>query len=56
LLGCVTASTGVLPEERALVSRGIAEREAYCAFARWTAWAPFRADPEGAAMLHQLGF
>jgi len=56
LLGCVTAAAGSLSEARALVSRGIAEREAYCAFAKWTAWAPFRADPEGAAMLRALGF
>jgi tetratricopeptide (TPR) repeat protein len=56
LLGCVTAAAGALPQARALVARGIAEHEAYCAFGKWTAWEPFRADPEGAAMLHQLGF
>ena len=56
LLGCVTAAAGSLAEARELVARGIATHEAYCAFGRWTAWAPFLADPEGAAMLRALGF
>jgi eukaryotic-like serine/threonine-protein kinase len=56
LLGCVAAAAGLLPEARELVARGIAEHESYFAFAKWYAWVPFRADPEGAAMLHAVGF
>jgi serine/threonine-protein kinase len=56
LLGCVAASAGLLPEARALVARGIADHESYVAFAKWTAWGPFRADPEGAALLRAEGF
>ena len=56
LLGCVTAAAGDLPAARALVARGIAQHEAYVAFAKWAAWRPFRADAEGAAMLAAVGY
>lgn len=56
VLGAVAASSGLMPQARALVARGIEEHEVFWQFAKSTAWAPFRADPEGAAMLHALAF
>ena len=56
VLGAVAASSGLMAEARALVARGIAEHEVFWQFAKSPAWAPFRADSEGAAMLHALGF
>jgi hypothetical protein len=56
VLGTVAASSGLMVEARMLVARGIAEHEAFWQFARSPAWAPFRADPQGAAMLHAHGF
>jgi hypothetical protein len=56
VLGAVCASAGLLAEARALVARGIAEHEVFWQFAKSPAWAPFRADAEGAAMLHALAF
>lgn len=56
VLGAVSASAGLLAEARALVARGIAEHEVFWQFAKSPAWTPFRADSEGAAMLHALAF
>jgi serine/threonine-protein kinase len=56
VLGAVSASAGLLVEARALVARGIEEHEVFWQFAKSPAWAPFRADSEGAAMLHALAF
>lgn len=56
VLGAVSASAGLLVEARALVARGIGEHEVFWQFAKSPAWAPFRADAEGAAMLHALAF
>jgi TolB-like protein len=55
-LGAVSAAGGSMAEARALVARGIAERDSYWQFAKSPAWAPFLADPEGAALLRPLGF
>ncbi|HXF25035.1 MAG TPA: protein kinase [Gemmatimonadaceae bacterium] len=56
VLGAVAASSGLMTEARALVARGIAEHEVFWQFAKSPAWAPFRADAEGAAMLHAHSF
>jgi TolB-like protein/tRNA A-37 threonylcarbamoyl transferase component Bud32/cytochrome c-type biogenesis protein CcmH/NrfG len=56
VLGCVSAAAGNLDEARVLVARGIAEHEPYFQFAKSPAWAAFRADPDGRAMLEQVGF
>jgi Flp pilus assembly protein TadD len=56
VLGTVAASSGLMAEARTLVARAIAEHETFWHFAKSPAWAPFRADPEGAAMLHTIGF
>ena len=56
VLGCVAAAAGLMEEARALVARGIAEHEVYWQLGKATAWAPFRADPEGDRMLRGLGF
>jgi len=54
--GSAAAALGSIAEARTLVARGIAEHEVWWQFAKSPAWAPFRADPEGAAMLHAIGF
>ena len=56
VLGAVCAAAGSMGEARALVARGIAEHESSWQFAKSPAWAPFRADPDGAAMLRVVGF
>jgi len=56
VLGAVAASSGLMAEARALVARGIAEHEVFWQFAKSPAWAPFRADAQGAAMLHARSF
>src|SRR5262245_24483363 len=56
VLGTVYASHGDMPKARELVARGIGEHETCFQFAKSPAWAPFRADPEGAAMLGAIGY
>ena len=56
LLGAANAALGRMDVARTLVARGIRERESYWQFAKSPAWAPFLADPEGAAMLRALGY
>ena len=56
LLGSVHAAHGDMPKARELVARGIGEHENYFQFAKSPAWAPFRSDPEGAAMLGAIGY
>jgi len=56
LLGSVYAAQGDMPKARELVARGISEHETYFEFARSPAWAPFLADPQGAAMLRAIGY
>ncbi len=56
LVGAVSAALGSMDQARALVARGMAEHEPYWQFAKSPAWAPFLADPEGAAMLHAVGY
>jgi len=56
LVGAVSASLGSVEHALALVARGIAEREPYWQFAKSPAWAPFCADPKGAAMLRPVGY
>jgi TolB-like protein/Tfp pilus assembly protein PilF len=56
VLGAVAAAAGLRDEARSLVARGIAEHEPYTQFARSPAWAAFRADPEGEAMLREQGY
>jgi len=55
-IGAANAAVGHLSVARTLVARAIAEHETYWQFAKSPAWAPFRADPEGAAMLRELGY
>ena len=56
LLGSVHAALGHMDDARALVSRGIEEHEPWWQFSASPAWAAFRADAEGAAMLRRQGF
>jgi serine/threonine-protein kinase len=56
VLGCVAAAAGRHAEARALLSRGMAEHEPYVEFSQSPAWAPFRADPEGRALLEAAGY
>jgi serine/threonine-protein kinase len=56
VLGAVTATMGLMDEACTLVARGIAEREPYWQWAKCPAWASFRADPEGAAILSAVGY
>ncbi|AHG93294.1 protein kinase (plasmid) [Gemmatirosa kalamazoonensis] len=56
VLGCVFAAAGELAEARALVARGIAEHDTGWQFSKSPAWAPFKSDPAGAAMLRALGY
>ena len=51
--GAVAASAGHPDEARAMVARGIEARDTYLLFWKSPAWAPFRADPEGLAMLRR---
>jgi len=44
------------PTSRALVAHRMAEHEPYWQFAKSPAWAPLLANPEGAAMLHAVGY
>jgi ATP/maltotriose-dependent transcriptional regulator MalT len=56
VLGSVRACLGEMAEARRLVALGIEQHEIWWQFAKSAAWAPFRADAEGAAMLGKLGF
>jgi serine/threonine-protein kinase len=56
ILGCVCAAAGAFDEARALVARGVAEHDAGWQFSKSPAWAPFKSDPGGAAMLRALGY
>jgi tetratricopeptide (TPR) repeat protein len=56
VLGAVSATMGFMEEARALVARGVAEHEPYWQWAKCPAWAAFRTDPEGAAMLRAIGY
>ena len=56
MLGAVHAALGEMDEARALVARGIAEHEPGWQFAKSPAWAAFRADPAGLAMLREHDF
>ena len=51
MLGSVHACLGEMTEARRLVALGIEQHEIWWQFAKSAAWAPFRADAEGAAML-----
>jgi serine/threonine-protein kinase len=55
ILGCVCAAAGEVDQARALVAHGIAEHEVSWQFSKSPAWAPFKSDPDGAAMLRALG-
>jgi tetratricopeptide (TPR) repeat protein len=55
VLGCVSAAAGEVAQARALVAHGIAEHEVSWQFSKSPAWAPFKSDPQGAAMLRGLG-
>jgi tetratricopeptide (TPR) repeat protein len=56
VLGSIHACLGEMAESRRLVALGIEQHEIWWQFAKSAAWAPFRADAEGAAMLGKLGF
>ena len=56
VLGSVHACLGEMTEARRLVALGIEQHEIWWQFAKSAAWAPFRADAEGAAMLGRYGF
>ena len=56
ILGAVHATLGEMEVARAMVARGIAEHETSWQFWASPAWAAFRADPEGLAMLRARGF
>jgi hypothetical protein len=56
VLGSVHACLGEMAEARRLVGLGIEQHEIWWQFAKSAAWAPFRADAEGAAMLGKHGF
>jgi serine/threonine-protein kinase len=56
VLGAVSATMGLMAEACTLVARGIAEREPYWQWAKCPAWASFRANPEGAAILRAVGY
>ena len=56
VLGSVRACLGEMEEARRLVALGIEQHEIWWQFAKAPAWAPFRADAEGKAMLRKQGF
>ena len=56
VLGSVHACLGETGEARRLVALGIEQHEVWWPFAISPAWAPFRADAEGAATLRRYGF
>ena len=56
VLGSVHACLGEMAEARRLVALGIEQHEVWWQFAKSAAWAPFRADADGAAMLRKHGF
>jgi len=56
VLGSVHACLGETGEARRLVALGIEQHEVWWQFAISPAWAPFRANAEGAAMLRRYGF
>ena len=56
VLGAVHACLGEMPEARRLVALGIEQHEMWWQFSNSAAWAPFRADAEGTAMLRTYGF
>jgi ATP/maltotriose-dependent transcriptional regulator MalT len=56
VLGSIHACLGEMAEARRLVALGVEQHEIWWQFAKSAAWAPFRADAEGAAMLGKLGF
>jgi serine/threonine-protein kinase len=49
------AAAGHLEAARALVARAIDMRDTYLVFWKLPAWAPFRRDPEGMALIRQAG-
>jgi serine/threonine-protein kinase len=56
VLGSIRACLGEMAEAKRLVAIGVEQHEIWWQFAKSAAWAPFRADAEGAAMLGKLGF
>ena len=56
VLGAVHACLGEMAAARRLVALGIEQHEMWWQFSNSPAWAPFRADAEGAAMLRKYGF
>jgi hypothetical protein len=54
VLGCGCAAAGEFHEARVLVARGVAEHDVGWQFSKSPAWAPFKSDPGGAAMLRAL--
>src|SRR4051812_19119484 len=56
VLGAVHACLGEMPEARRCTALGIEQHEMWWQFSNSPAWAPFRADAEGAAMLRKHGF
>lgn len=55
VLGAVHACLGDMAEARRLAALGIEQHEMWWQFSS-PAWAPFRADAEGTAMLRKYGF
>jgi serine/threonine-protein kinase len=56
VLGAVYACLGEMPEARRHTALGIGQHEMWWQFAKSPAWAAFRADAEGTAMLRRYGF
>ena len=54
-MGSAPFNNPVRPDEM-VGARGIAEHDVGWQFAKSPAWAPFKSDPEGAAMLRALGY
>jgi hypothetical protein len=52
----VYACLGEMPEARRHTALGIEQHEMWWQFAKSPAWAAFRADAEGTAMLRRYGF
>jgi serine/threonine-protein kinase len=55
ILGAAAAAAGHRDQARSLVARGIEARDTALLFWKSPAWAPFRADPEGLALLQSAG-
>jgi len=56
VLASVHACLGEMPEARRLLALGIEQHEMWWQFSSSPAWAAFRADAEGKAMLARYGF